>query len=89
MAGATVTAEEKTFEHFELNKDVEGTLASAEIAPDGTTVLKLYYDRNKYNVIYDGNGGTTTVTDENSPYYYGSTVTVKDKGCLLYTSRCV
>ena len=80
MAGATVTAEEKTFEHFELNKDVEGTLASAEIAPDGTTVLKLYYDRNKYNVIYDGNGGTTTVTDENSPYYYGSTVTVKDKG---------
>ena len=45
MAGATVTAEEKTFEHFELNKDVEGTLASAEIAPDGTTAVSYTHLR--------------------------------------------
>ena len=79
-AEETATAEPKAYEGFTFNEDVEGTVISDIIKGDSTTVLKIYYDRNKYNVTYDGNGGTTSVADENSPYYHGTTVTVKDQG---------
>ena len=79
-AEETATAEPKEYEGFTFNEDVEGTVISDIIKGDSTTVLKLYYDRDKYNVTYDGNGGTTSVADENSPYYHGTTVTVKDQG---------
>ena len=37
---------------------------------------KKYYYRPRYTVTYDANGGSGTMTDSNSPYDSGSTVTV-------------
>ncbi len=51
--GETVTAEQKTYEGFALDTSVEGTLLTGAIAADGSLVLKLYYTRNLYTVIYD------------------------------------
>ncbi len=46
------------------------------IAADGSTVYKVYFDRVKYAIVFDGNGGTIggepTVSEE---YLYLSTVT--------------
>lgn len=49
-AGAPVEAEQKEYEGFTLNaekSELTGTLAA-----DGSTVLKLYYDRNLYTVTW-------------------------------------
>lgn len=54
--GASVTAEQKEFDGFTLNADAEGTVASGTIAGDGSTTLKLYYDRNTHSVIYKVTG---------------------------------
>lgn len=54
--GASVTAEQKEFDGFTLNAGAEGTVASGTIAGDGSTTLKLYYDRNIHSVIYKVTG---------------------------------
>lgn len=55
--GAVVSAQVKTFEHFTHTRtDTE----SGTIAPDGSTVLKVLYNRNKYTVTFDGDGGVLT-----------------------------
>lgn len=49
----------------------------------GGVTLTLTYDNGgatTYNMTYNGNGGSGTVTDENSPYSPGATVTVKSNG---------
>ena len=61
LTGATdsmVTATVKAYEGFTHNPAVEGTLLSATVAGNGSTVLSVYYDRNTYTVSYDLNGGT-------------------------------
>ena len=40
---------------------------------------------NSYTVTYDANGGTGTQTDPNSPYIFGSTVTVLGTGSITRT----
>lgn len=55
LTGATdssVTAAPKAFTGFSFNGDVPGTVASGSIEGDGSLVLKLYYDRNSYEVAY-------------------------------------
>lgn len=55
LTGATdssVTAAPKAFTGFSFNGDVPGTVASGSIKGDGSLVLKLYYDRNSYEVAY-------------------------------------
>ena len=39
-------------------------------------VVKFYYSHN-YNITYDRNGGSGTMTDTSNPYYYGETFTAK------------
>ena len=46
------TANPKTYTGFTLDRTVEGTVASGNIAGDGSLVLKLYYTRNSYDVTY-------------------------------------
>ena len=41
----------------------------ATIAADGSTVVKIYYDRNKYTVYFDANGGSGTMNSQT--FYYG------------------
>ena len=52
--GAKVKAEIKDFEGFSLNEEAEGTLIEAKAAKGLT--LKLYYDRNSYEVSYEYDG---------------------------------
>lgn len=52
----------------------------------GTTYQNYYDVPNYYTVTYNANGGTGTVTDSSSPYYAGSTVTVKSNA-FTYTHK--
>ncbi len=52
VAGVTATAETPEITGFTFNADA--STVSAIIAGNGSTVLKVYYDRNKYNVTIDG-----------------------------------
>lgn len=45
---STVTAEIKNYDHFTYNSDRSKT--SGNVDADGSLVLKIYYDRNAYNV---------------------------------------
>lgn len=52
----TATAERKTYAHFTF--DANASTMQGNIAPNGSLVLKVYYTRDKYNIVFDGNGGT-------------------------------
>ncbi|MBQ2896936.1 MAG: InlB B-repeat-containing protein [Clostridia bacterium] len=52
---STVSNKMTTYDGFSVDLNAAGTVNSATVLPDGTTVLKYYYTRNKYNVIYDYN----------------------------------
>ena len=54
---STVNASVKQYEGFTHNPNATGTLLESTIAANGSTVLKVYYDRNTYTVSYDLNGG--------------------------------
>ena len=75
-----VSAEEKTYDGFTLDKTVSGTKESGTIAADGSLVLKLYYTRNTYNVTYQYEGTEPTsapeVTTLGGTYKYGAEVNV-------------
>lgn len=45
---------------------------SAEVLPDGTTVLKVYYSRNTYDISFNTDDGNPVNSVE---YYYGAPVT--------------
>lgn len=56
--GTEVTAEPSTFYGFIENIQHENRVTSGEVAPDGSLVLKLYYDRTRFTVDFDANGGS-------------------------------
>ncbi len=66
----TVTAEYKEYEGFTKNEEYVEKVESGNISGDGSLVLKLYYNRNVYNINYELNGGQETGSLANS-YTYG------------------
>ena len=71
------TAINKTYEGFTYDSTVEGTVASGNINPDGSLVLKLYYTRNVHTLsfsIVPTNSGTVEKAEK---YNYGQTVSIK------------
>lgn len=76
--GATVSAEELTFEGFTLNKKAAGTVESGTIAGDGSLVLKLYYDRNSFKVTYKyaTNPEGASALPEKATYKLGADVAI-------------
>ncbi len=71
-AGLT-DAKEKTYEGFTIT----AAIAQQPIEADGSTVVKLYYDRNTYTVSYEaGADSVTGVPTEKIRYRYGATVKV-------------
>ncbi|MBQ4269018.1 MAG: leucine-rich repeat protein, partial [Clostridia bacterium] len=67
----TANAEIKTFTHFTPKKQT----VSGNIAPNGSTVLKVYYTRDQYTVTFNGNGGTLTSGKLSQTVKYGGSVT--------------
>jgi uncharacterized repeat protein (TIGR02543 family) len=55
---ALVTATAKVYTGFTENTDHESRVASGKIKPDGTLVLKLFYDRDTFEVGFESNGGS-------------------------------
>lgn len=69
--GTTVDAVVRDIEHFELDADNADNVLSAEVAANGSTVLKVYYARNQYTLTINKNNGTDT---EEVKYYFEQTV---------------
>jgi uncharacterized repeat protein (TIGR02543 family) len=49
----TATAAAKTYQGFHENTTHASRVASGNIAPDGSLILALYYDRNTYDVTFE------------------------------------
>ena len=64
-------AEIKTFAHFTHKASLTD---SGNIAPNGATVLKVYYTRDKYTVTFNGNGGTLVSGNASQTVKYGGSV---------------
>ena len=73
--GATVTAPEVTKEHYTLNAEAEGYLASGEVKGDGSLVLKMYYKLDRVTVTFMANGETL----DTKQVIYGGKTTATDK----------
>jgi uncharacterized repeat protein (TIGR02543 family) len=82
--GATVTASEKSYDHYHVNTE-RSVLSGTVVAPttDGEEisylVLKVYYDLDTVTISYDLNGGTGAedVDYSSESVKYGAGVTVK------------
>ena len=77
----TATANPKTYTGFTFDGTVEGTVASGNIAGDGSLVLKLYYTRNSYDVTYAYTGtvpADASALPEKAAVKYGASVTVAE-----------
>ncbi len=61
--GSKTQAVSKTYDGFSVKDFIQ-----EEINSDGSTVIKIYYDRNKYKVNFNSNGGTGTMTSQNFMY---------------------
>ena len=57
------TAEDKAYVGFTFDKDIEGTVQSGNVEGDGSLILKLYYDRNEYSVVFKDHDGTVLKTE--------------------------
>ena len=68
---STANAEIKTFAHF---THTANETDSGNIAPNGSTVLQVYYTRDKYTVTFNGNGGTLISGQESQTVKYGGSV---------------
>ena len=77
--GTKATANPKSYEGFTYDEDNNANVKSGTIKGDGSLVLKLYYVRNKYKVMYEYTGtapdGATTLPPT-ATYKYGASVTV-------------
>ena len=77
----TATANPKTYTGFAFDGTAEGTVASGNIAGDGSLVLKLYYTRNSYDVTYAYTGtvpADASALPEKAAVKYGASVTVAE-----------
>lgn len=63
LPGSTVTATEKTYSGYTLDKEINGTLQSAQVASDGSTELVLYYKAAR-TVVKFGSEGVFSKTIE-------------------------
>ncbi len=66
----------KPFEHYVNNESYAGRVDRAVVAADGSTVLKLYYDRKTVTVSFDANGGTLGADGASKTFRYGEAFNV-------------
>ena len=85
LAGTTeelVEAEALVKEGFTHNEKHPEALEEAQIAADGSLVLKVYYSRNSYTVTFDAAGGEVK---EAQTYKYGQTLNLGVAAKIGYT----
>ncbi len=66
---STVKAFQKDYEGFTENQEHPGRIAEGTVTPDGRLVLKLYYDRNVYQINFDTNGADSDAPAAQSVRY--------------------
>ena len=59
---AVVSASPKTYTGFRENGTHPNRITTGEVASDGSLLLKLYYDRNLYDVSFDATEGSAVAT---------------------------
>ena len=72
------TAQPKEYRGCTENTQYEERKPEGNIAGNGSLVLKLYYERNKYQINYELNGGTTR-SPLNKSYTYGEEVILSNR----------
>lgn len=72
--GETVSAPAKEFFGYTKNSEVEGACESGTVAEDNSLVLKVYYNRTKYTVVYNNMAGATNPNAEQYVYGIGMTL---------------
>lgn len=80
--GDLVSAKLREVEGFEHNVDHKDALEEAEILADGSLVLKVFYSRSEYTVLFDANGGSQKVEQT---YKYGQTLELGETTKVGYT----
>ncbi len=75
--GTTGTIAEVTASAAEGFYVADESVLKAEILPDGSTVLKIYYARNEYTITFYSMGGEFEdgSIEDTAKYYHGATVT--------------
>ncbi|NBK23069.1 MAG: hypothetical protein EOM68_13695, partial [Spirochaetia bacterium] len=71
----TGTSEAKTYSGFTENTTKSERLTEAAILPDGSLILKRYYDRNTYTLTFDANGGSGTQVTQDLKYQTSTALT--------------
>ena len=69
--GLTTNEEAETFTGFTAQTPV----TQKEIKADGTTVVDIYYNRNKYSLSWDANEGSFSGSYTSGDVYYGTKIT--------------
>ena len=65
----SVTPGVKTYEHFN-----SPSTQTVNITGDGSQVVKYYYERQKYTITYNANGGSVSPTSQS--VYYGASISL-------------
>ncbi len=74
IVGESTNAQTKSYNGF----TVAAAISQEPIKEDGTTVIKIYYNRNTYTISYEGGDDSVTgVPTDNNQYRYGATINIK------------
>lgn len=71
-------AQAQEYKGFIENTSYSERIPEGIIKADGSLILRLYYDRNSYRIIYELNGGTEKATLKKS-YVYGEQVLLSNR----------
>lgn len=74
--GKTVSVQSKNYDGFSYNSTKSTN--SVTLSSKKTSTLKLYYERNKHNVYYEGGNGAEGTMTSQTDKLYGSSVTLSD-----------
>ena len=70
VADKEVTAQPESIDGFTFDDTHKDNITSGIVAEDGSLVLKLHYNRNKYTVTFDKNSKTASGEMEPQIFYY-------------------
>ncbi len=78
LLGETVTADPKDYDGFTENTSHTSRIPSGTVTADGSLILKLYYDRDVYEIAFDLNGGHGVAPDTQTVRFGGLLESVEE-----------